>query len=101
MENAAVILADCPRGEAGQVNVAVHQSFLTVYTLGLLPFIFGFSGIRVLAIWAVRSGPVPLHLERDSDPQAGVECRAAGISLAGSDVNPETHGMDHVFLLKP
>lgn len=64
MENAAVILADCSRGEAGQVNVAVYQSFPTVYTLEPLPFISGFSGIRVLAIWAVRSGPGPLHLER-------------------------------------
>lgn len=101
MENAAVILAGCPRGEAGQVNVAVPQSFLTVYTSGLLPFTAGFSGIGVLAIWAVRSGPGPLHLGTDSDPQAVVGCRVTGISLAGADVNPETHAMDHVFLLKP
>lgn len=83
------------------MNVAVHQSFLTIYTLGLLPFPSGFSGICVLAICAMRPGPGPLHLESDSDPQALVGCRAAGISLTGNDVNPETHPMDPVFLLEP
>lgn len=39
MENGTVILADCPRGEAGQVNRAVQQSLLTIYTLRLLLFI--------------------------------------------------------------
>lgn len=70
--------------------MAVHQFFLTIYTLGLLSFISGLSGIRVLAICAVRPGPGPLHLERDSDPQALVGCRAAGISLTGNDVNPDS-----------
>lgn len=97
MENAAVILADCPRGEERQINAAVHLSFFINYTF---LFISGSSGILVLAIWAVRSGPSPLYLKKDSEPQAVVGCRAAGIPLAGNDVNPETHAMDHIFLLK-
>lgn len=75
----------------------MHLSFFIIYTL---PFEYGFSGIHVLAIRAVRSGSGPWHLERDSDSQVVVGYRVAGISLAGNDANPETCAMDHVFLLK-
>lgn len=54
MENAAVISADCPRGEAGQVNVAVHQSSLTIYTLDISGFY----------IWLFRYW-CPCHLGRE------------------------------------